>query len=114
VSIQRLGHIEPNYLWVNGLKVLFALAGRVDHVSEWPIGGVSIKMTTEEKERQTHPSNCNAITYPMYTYKDIRRPTGLSYHSEVPTKDITLPTYIGSVRTLKGNPSTRWSMRMPK
>ena len=34
--------------------------------------------------------------------------------SAVAAKDMVLPTYMGSRRTLKGKPSTRWSMRMPK
>ena len=37
VSIQQLGYIKPGYLWVNGLKVLLGLTGRVDHVGERPI-----------------------------------------------------------------------------
>jgi len=70
--------------------------------------------THNTKKIKTHPSNRSAITYAKYTYRDIRSPAGLSYHNEAPTKDMALPTYIGSVRTLNGNPSTRWSMRIPK
>lgn len=77
--------------------------------------GFSVKSGQQPgKESETHPSNCNAIIYATYTYKDIRSPAGLSYHNEAPTNDMVLPAYIGSLRTLNGNPSTRWSMRIPK
>ena len=71
----------------------------------------------------------------MYTYSVINKPTGRSYlgnvshdlvelkkasaqtgayQSAVAQKHSVLPTYMGSLSTLKGNPSTRWSIKMPK
>ena len=42
------------------------------------------------------------------------RRVGLTHHSAVAAKHMVLPTYMGSRRTLKGKPSTLWSMRIPK
>lgn len=39
---------------------------------------------------------------------------GSTHHKAVAAKHIVLPTYIGLRSTLNGNPSTRWSIRMPK
>jgi hypothetical protein len=37
-----------------------------------------------------------------------------TYHKAVAAKHIVLPTYMGSRSTLNGNPSTRWSIKIPK
>lgn len=41
-------------------------------------------------------------------------PEKLAYQRAVAAKHKVLPTYMGSLKTLKGNPSTRWSIKMPK
>lgn len=59
---------------------------------------------------------CQSI---LYTGRDARSSCvnfllALTHHRATPAKLMLLPQYMGSDMTLKGNPVTMWSMRMPK
>lgn len=63
---------------------------------------------------KTYSSYCNAMRYITKTSAEIRTPAVRPLYKAVPRKDNVLPQYIGAPVTLKGNPSTFLSMRIPK
>lgn len=49
-----------------------------------------------------------------WTQAASRMPAGFPYHKAVPRKLMVDPEYMGELVTLKGNPVTISSLRMPK
>ena len=66
----------------------------------------------EQRHQQSHRSFIPTIHSTVYVTSHVQKNN--TYHSAVAAKHIVLPTYIGSRNTLNGNPSTRWSINIPK
>lgn len=73
-----------------------------------------ISVWFSKKTRTTYSSNCIAPKYIKNTRTVNKIPANLPRTNAHPKKLHVLPQYIGAPVTLKGNPSTLWSIKIPK